>query len=1071
MPVKPLKNVKVKKLFILIRKRQQVYKLLLFVLAFALGSEAMAQSTNASIVGKVTDITGQPLIGVTILVRNESTGFKTGTTTSAKGEFYLKQLPLGSPYTVKALMLGYGDQVRKNYSLNQGEMLRADFQMTESDQQIDEVMVVSNRSGLEKLGVSTSVTSNNLKTLPINGRNFTTLTDLSPLSSGSNLAGQLFSSTSYTIDGMTAKSPLSSGTTNRGPYLVSMEAIREFEVVTNSYDVTQGRAGGGTISSVTKSGTNKVEGSAFFYDRADQLSSAYDARGVKRTDKYSISQYGFSLSGPIIKDRAHFFLTWDHQTDARPLYIADIQDTDDEITNGISKENLDKFVAIAREKYGVASTPQTGSFDKVRDTHSAFGRIDWQINATNMLTLRENFNYDMNNLGVNDNSKINLYEVYGDHLSLDNSLLASLRSILSPKLTNEAKLQYLYTKDQGTPSKQLPSTNIPRAIVENITSTIETQPYTLSSIQFGGQRYEPETFVNNVVQLVDNLYLNTEKANYTLGADLMYTHLNSLATSEMNGRFYFKGLSNFENMTPYRYAREVAVGDPTIKQGILNSALYGQVQIKPLSGVEIVAGLRADYTTYMNNPNENALLTSELGLSTTNKVAGFQLQPRLQVTWDINDKHTDILRAGAGIFGSNMNNYAMVNNLEFDGVRVLSIDISSPTYAIPTPDFKGYRTNPTNAPGVELFDQLGLSKVATFNINGNDVKIPTVYKMNLSYNKYFSDRIRAGVSLFATYGRNNYMYVDRNMQDAPFFTLSNEGNRGVFVPASSINTAKGTTDWTKGKKSDKIGRVLELISEGKVNTYTMVVDATYRYFKDGQFSFSYTLNDSKDNTSYNGNVANSATLYQMVKDNPRSLSEMSYSDNQFRSKVILYGTLPTVWGVSVGVRYSGIGGTRYSMVTNGNINGDFVNGNDLAYVFDPNNASTPQAIKDGINTLLSNPNIDKGFKTYLKDSYGKVAERNGGINGFYGTWDLRMSKKIKTYKTQSIELSADVFNVANLLNKEKGISKNLSKQSLLNLAGFDTSSNNYKYTMNSTAGKITYGGNPWQIQLGARYTF
>lgn len=1062
-----------KKIVFVISKHQHLLKLLLFGMALGLCTDALGQSTNASIVGKVTDASGQPLVGATIMVKNESTGFNTGTTTSAKGEYYLKQLPLGSPYTVKAYLLGYGEMVRKNYALNQSELLRVDFQMKESAQEIEAVMVVStsNRSGLEKLGVSTSVSSDNLKTLPVNGRNFTTLTDLSPLSSGSNLAGQLFSSTNFTIDGMSAKSPLSSGTTNRGPYLVSMEAIREFEVVTNSYDVAQGRAGGGTISSVTKSGTNKLEGSVFFYDRADQLSSPYDARGVKRTDKYAIAQYGFSLSGPIVKDRAHFFLTYDHQTDARPLYIADIQDQDDEITLGISKTNLDKFVTIAREKYGVASSPQTGSFEKVRDTHTFFGRIDWQINATNMLTIRENFNYDMNNLGVGDNSKINLYEVYGNHLSMDNSLLASLRSILSSKMTNEAKFQYLYTKDDGRPSSQLPASNIPRAIVENITSTIDTLSYTLSSIQIGGQRYLPETFTNNVVQLVDNLYYNTDKANYTFGIDLMYTHLNSLATSEMNGRFYFKGLTNFENKTPYRYAREVAIGDPTIKQGILSSALYGQAQFKPFSGVEVVAGLRADHTAYFNNPNENPLLTTELGLSTTNKVAGFQLQPRLQVTWDINENHTDIVRAGAGIFGSNMNNYAMVNNLEFDGVRVLSVDISSPTYAVPTPDFTGYRSNPSSAPGAELFDQLGLSKVATFNVNGSDLKMPTVYKMNLSYNKYFSERFRAGLAMYATYGRNNYMYVDRNMQDVPYFTLSNEADRGVFVPAASINTAKGTTDWTKGKKSTKIGRVLELNSEGKVNTYTMVVDAAYRYYKDGQVSFSYTLNDSKDNTSYNGNVANSATLVQMVKDDPRSLSEMSYSDNQFRNKVILFGTLPSVWGVSIGVRYSGMGGTRYSMVTNGNINGDFVNGNDLAYVFDPNAASTPQAIKDGINTLLSNPDIDEGFKTYVKESYGKIAERNGGINGFYGTWDLRLSKKIKTYKTQALELSVDVFNVANLLNKEKGISHNLGKQSLLNLTGFDNVTNNYKYTVNSTAGKTTFGGNPWQIQLGARYSF
>ncbi|WP_185937435.1 hypothetical protein [Chitinophaga polysaccharea] len=74
-----------------------------------------------------------------------------------------------------------------------------------------------------------------------------------------------------------------------------------------------------------------------------------------------------------------------------------------------------------------------------------------------------------------------------------------------------------------------------------------------------------------------------------------------------------------------------------------------------------------------------------------------------------------------------------------------------------------------------------------------------------------------------------------------------------------------------------------------------------------------------------------ATLSLMVKDDPRNLSTMSYSDNQFRHKVVVYGTLPTFWGINVGVRYSGIGGMRYSLAVGGNVNGDFVNSNDLAY--------------------------------------------------------------------------------------------------------------------------------------------
>src|SRR5690606_2451298 len=117
-----------------------------------------------------------------------------------------------------------------------------------------------------------------------------------------------------------------------------------------------------------------------------------------------------------------------------------------------------------------------------------------------------------------------------------------------------------------------------------------------------------------------------------------------------------------------------------------------------------------------------------------------------------------------------------------------------------------------------------------------------------------------------------YTYVDRNMVTDPFFRLANEGNRGVFVPAESI-AANGQPDWQQGRISNKLGRVLELTSIGKINQFAVVLDGTYNYFRDGIVNVSYTWNDTKDNTSFNGNVANTATLNQAVVDDPRNLGD------------------------------------------------------------------------------------------------------------------------------------------------------------------------------------------------------
>ena len=1035
-----------------------------------------AQGTQASIIGSVLDDKGETLPGATVVVRNESTGFSAGTATNINGEYAFRQLPLGSPYTVTVSFIGFGEQSKTGYSLNQSNTLIVDFVMEVASRQIGEVVVVANslKNTVPSIGAATQVTVNDIAKLPVNGRNFTTLVDLSPLSTGGSLAGQLGSSTNYTIDGMTAKNPTSSGSTtsrNSLPYAISMEAIREFEVVTNQYDVTFGRAGGGTVSTVTKSGTNILSGSAFLYNRADWLSSKYDMRGVKRDVDYSTQQYGLSLGGPIIKDRAHFFVSWDHQTHSNPLIIADIRSDDDQIVYNISRETLDRFVSIARNKYGVASSPQTGMFERRRQSNSIFARIDWQLNATNLLTIRDNYNGDNNPLGLSDQGTINLYEVYGDVVSNQNSLMATLRSVFGPKVTNELKFQHLYTLEEANPGQQLPSANIPRAIVRNVQSTVNGTNLNVGNIQIGGQRYLPEIFRNHVFQLVDNMYYNTGKIEYTFGFDVRYSQLNSRYGSETNGRFIFDGIDAFENMTPTSYIREVYI-DPNndmVTPKIFNTGIYAQMQTKIFTGFNFMAGIRLDYADYLNTGNFNQLVYDELGLSTDNRLKTFHFQPRFQITWDINDYHVDIIKAGAGIFASDINNYSFINNMVFDGTRVATIDITGAD--VPTPDFNSYRRDPSTAPGMELFNNPNITNVPTINTNAADAAVPVIYKANLSYTHIFSDRLKVSASAYATLARNNYMYVDVNMVDNPYFRLANEDNRGVYVPANTI-TATGGVDWKYNRKTDKIGRVMEMNSEGKVNQFAFVVDGTYRYFRDGEISASYTWSDSKDNTSFNGDVANSATLQLMVKDDPRDMSKMSYSNNHFRHKVVLYGTFPSIWGVSVGVRYSGIGGTRYSMIVSGNVSGGMftTNSANLAYIPNLDGEQTAQVV--ATKELLANTDVEENLKTYIRNSSGKIAERNGGINGFYGTWDIRLAKKFKLYNKHALDLSADIFNFANMLNKEWGASRALGNQAIYIVNAFDQVKQEFGYRVNSGAGVVSVpGGTPWQVQIGMRYSF
>lgn len=1041
------------------------------MLCFCVSNSLKAQTTQASISGIVTDEKKQPIPGVSVQVRNNSTGFTTRTSTNAQGEYTFKELPLGGPYSIKALYVGYGDQTRSGYMLNFGDVAKVSITMQEASQNLEAVQVVASglKNKVQNFGASTEISAKTMNQLPVNGRNFSNLMDLSPLSRGGNISGQLGSSTNYTIDGMNAKNPTSAGsTTSRSgaPYSISIEAVREFKVVTNQYDVTLGRAGGGTVTAVTKSGTNDISGSAFVYGRADWLASPYDIRGIKRDNDFSTYQYGFTLGGPIIKDKLHYFVGLDHQKDARPLIIADVNGPADEARFRITNSTLSNFLNIARTKYGVANTPQYGTFDKKRGTDAAFARIDWQIDDKNLLTIRDNYTNDRNPLGLADNTAITFFESYGTDKNVDNSLLATLRSTINSKVTNELKVQHLYTFQASTQNSELNGA-IPRAQVYNVPSTLSTGAAVGTDIQIGGHRFGQEGFTNNVFQLVDNFYYNTDKVKYTFGVDVQYTNAKSLYGSEVNGRFEYRNtgttissLQNFDNLIPNRYYREVPlVADPTVKAGIWNMALYGQMQTKLAKGLDFIGGLRVDYSSYPKSPL-NQQLFDAIGIRTDHELKQFLVQPRVQFNWDINENRTDFVRFGAGIFGSDINNYMTINNLTFDGKHFATVDVFNDQ--VPTPNFIGYRNGTVAVPTVAA------QQVPTINTYAEDAKVPVVYKANLSYSKLITDKFKVGITGYATLGRNNYMYVDRNMVANPYFTLANEANRGVFVP--TVNASNGVADWKLGRLTNQFGRVLEMNSKGKVNQFAVVLDATWNYFKDGEISASFTYNDAKDNTSYNGNVANTATLSLPVKDDPRDLTKMSYSDGQFRNKVVVYGTLPTFYGVTIGVRYSGIGGTRYSLLAGGNINGDFVATNDLAFIFDPNNASVPQAVRTGLQTLLNNPDASQSLKDYINKYTGQIAERNGGVNRFFGIVDLRISKKFKLHKTHNIEVSGDIFNFANLLNKKWGVNETLGSQALYAVTAFDNAAKAYSYRVNNT-GIINPSGNPYQFQIGLRYGF
>jgi hypothetical protein len=244
---------------------------------------------------------------------------------------------------------------------------------------------------------------------------------------------------------------------------------------------------------------------------------------------------------------------------------------------------------------------------------------------------------------------------------------------------------------------------------------------------------------------------------------------------------------------------------------------------------------------------------------------------------------------------------------------------------------------------------------------------------------------------------------------------------------------------------------------------------------------SYTYNEALDNTTYGCCLARTSTTYTAIRSDPRDLSgSWGPSDTDFRHKFVVAGSVPVGWGILLGGRYVGQNGRPITAVVNGDINGDEATSNDLAFVFDPNNPSTPSAIAASMRKVLDNPrNV---ARDYLRANLGHIATRGGAFAPWVERIDARFSKTIRTLHGQYAEVGLDVFNVANLINHNWGAEYDLpvgiSNQNpviqrlpLLNVVGFNQATRQYVYTVNENFGVLQKAGNPYQVQLAVRYGF
>jgi hypothetical protein len=285
--------------------------------------------TTGALRGTVTDSLGNPMEGVQIRATNRATGYTAGAMTRANGTYFIQGLEVGA-YSVQARRLGFEPRNVDNVPVALSQVAVADFRLTQAVAQLAGVRVTATATAAETFapsntGTKAVVSDTAIQRLPTLTRNLTDFIKLAPQVSASgpgfSAGGMSNRMNNVQIDGATERDVFGLGSTGQPGAQVSaksvgLEAVKEFQIVLAPFDVRQGNFGGLLLNAVTKSGTNTFQGSAFYTYRDQDFSKD---TSITRSTPFDRTQYGFSLGGPIIKDKLHFFITPEFQSENSPF--------------------------------------------------------------------------------------------------------------------------------------------------------------------------------------------------------------------------------------------------------------------------------------------------------------------------------------------------------------------------------------------------------------------------------------------------------------------------------------------------------------------------------------------------------------------------------------------------------------------------------------------------------------------------------------------------------------------------------------------------------------------------------
>ncbi len=631
-----------------------------------------AQATSATLSGICTDEEGNSIAQVSITVTNLETGKTRTALSDEEGRFYLPYLPAGH-YRLAATKSGFRTEIRQNVKLSVGDAAVLNFQLRVG--QIEEqIEVTAGFSPVETLNSAFSeiVDEHKIQHLPLNGRDITQLiqlqlgvnvarTDLGDILSGGKgaritVAGARPSSNIFMLDGTIINNLGNRVATGATGQLTGIETIQEFRALTSAFSAAYSRVSGGAFNIITKSGSNALHGSVFEFLRNDN----FDARNFFDIEKpeYRRNQFGFSLGGPVSKNRTFFFGSYEGLRESTGLTtIKTVPDTD--ARNGLVAGNRVTINPLVKPYLDLWPQP---TFDPVRGDGSAIfvGQFN-RAAEEDFFTLRFDHSISesdsvMARYTVSDSSFLFLSEESFPQFpnqarNRPQYLTLSETKIFSPNLTNELRFGFA----RSNPTEDIaPEDPLPEL------SFIAGQPIGTISISgfdiFGSDRNLPRRITQNSFQLSDNFNFNRNRHTFAAGLQVERLQYNIISSSRSRGEFTFSNLSNFlrgiartfEGLLPD--ANDVA---RSYRQTLLGWFL--QEEVRAHRRLTLHFGLRHEFVTVptenhgrlnnLHDPLDPAITIGKPFITSKKNFA-----PRLGFAWDVTGDGKTSLRGGGGIF-------------------------------------------------------------------------------------------------------------------------------------------------------------------------------------------------------------------------------------------------------------------------------------------------------------------------------------------------------------------------------------------------------------------------------------